>query len=129
MLRGGKGRSLNGVNGSEGVSDSVGLCEREGASEPRADMEGDWNRRKYRVASESFRFGGPSSSERSRLAEESEEWERLGVIGEVGERLGIMSLVGTSSERKLVASGSKGGVWSPRRNGWEKVLLSFLRQL
>jgi len=150
LLRGGKGRSLNGVNGSEGASDSVGLCEREGASEPRAEMEvverflrgvlglriaaaawasGDWNRRKYRVASDSFGFGGASSSERSRLAEESEEWERLGVIGVVGERLGIMSLVGTSSERKFIVSGAKGGVWSPRRNVWEKVLLSFLRQL
>ena len=121
---------MDGVKGSDGVSESVGLCERDGASEPRAVMEvveqflrgalgfqvaaaawasGDWNWRKYRVASESFAFGGASSSERSRLAEESEEWERLGVIGVVGERLGIMSRPGASSGEKFVASGFKGG--------------------
>jgi hypothetical protein len=61
------------------------------------------------VASESFGFGGASSSERSRLAEESEEWERFGVIGVVGERLGTMSRAGTSSGEKFVASGFKGG--------------------
>ena len=121
---------MDGVKGSEGVSESVGLCERDGATELSVVMEvverflrgvlglrlaaaacasGDWNRRKYRVASESFDFRGASSSERSRLAEESEEWERFGVIGVVGERLGTMSRPGMSSGEKFVASGFKRG--------------------
>jgi hypothetical protein len=37
--RGGKGRSVDGVKGSEGVSEGVGLCERDGASELSAVME------------------------------------------------------------------------------------------
>lgn len=85
---------MNGVNGREGESERVGLCEREGVSELSAAIEveerlwrggldlrdaalawasGDWNRRRYRVASDSFGGGGISSSERCRLAEQREE--------------------------------------------------------
>ena len=56
----------------------------------------------------SFVFRG-ASSERSRLAEESEEWERLGVTGVVGDRLEIMFQAGGSCGEKFVVSGFKGG--------------------
>jgi len=63
------------------------------------------------VASESFAFRKRgSSSERSKLAEDSEECERFGLIGVVGERLGIMSRVGISNWRIFDPSGFKGGL-------------------
>jgi len=39
LVRGGKGRSMDGVKGSDGASESVGLCERDGASELSVVME------------------------------------------------------------------------------------------